>query len=350
MSGPGALSWAGAAAAVFSVSAIGVSLLRRWATARQILDVPNARSSHTLPTPRGAGLVLVVVTFLGAMAGVAVGAVVLTAPLLWVWVGALAVALVSWLEDVRRVPLPVRLCVHVVAAAVVVWAVDGSRDLVLPLVGDVRLSWAAPALGVLWIVGLANAFNFMDGVDGIAGGQALVAALAWMALTANQPGLRWIAMLVAAGSLGFLMHNWHPATIFMGDTGAIFLGFVLAVLPLLARGHDARLSFAGLLVVWPFVFDTTFTLLRRLRRRENVFAAHRSHLYQRLVIASWSHPAASLLYAALALLGAGLARLWVAQGESVAVFVSVTIGVAAVGLWLATIICERRSQRRLCGS
>jgi len=129
--------------------------------------------------------------------------------------------------------------------------------------------------------------------------------VAWTIIGARtgQPSLTLLGGAIAAASLGFLLHNWPPARIFMGDVGSAFLGFTLASLPLLSPRRDA-LFVPAVLILWPFVFDGTFTILRRLRNRENIFAAHRSHLYQRLVIAGYSHAFVTTLYAALAVLGA----------------------------------------------
>jgi UDP-N-acetylmuramyl pentapeptide phosphotransferase/UDP-N-acetylglucosamine-1-phosphate transferase len=155
-------------------------------------------------------------------------------------------------------------------------------------------------------VGLTNAYNFMDGIDGIAAGQGIVAAIGWgiIGLITGNPFLTALGFLLAASCLGFLCHNWPPARIFMGDVGSAFLGYTFAVLAVIASQSDPRLAFIGILFVWPFVFDAVFTFFRRLRKHENVFEAHRSHLYQRLVIAGYSHGVVSTLYIGLA--GAGV--------------------------------------------
>ena len=169
----------------------------------------------------------------------------------------------------------------------------------------------------------------MDGIDGIAGGQAVVAGLGWAALgwLSDQPLVGILGILLAASSLGFLGHNWPPARIFMGDVGSAFLGFTFAVLAVAAAQRDARLALAGVLLVWPFIFDACFTFLRRLRNGENVFAAHRSHLYQRLVIAGYSHRTVTLLYIGLAAWGAILAQLWTLDvaGSSLLIVVSMPV-------------------------
>jgi UDP-N-acetylmuramyl pentapeptide phosphotransferase/UDP-N-acetylglucosamine-1-phosphate transferase len=152
----------------------------------------------------------------------------------------------------------------------------------------------------------------MDGIDGLAGSQAIVAGMGWALLgsLSNQPLIGGLGILLAASSLGFLRHNWPPARIFMGDVGSAFLGFSFAALPLLAASAETagtaggRWVVIGALLVWPCVFDTAFTLLRRLRNREPIFKAHRSHLYQRLVISGLSHRRVTSIYALLSSLTA----------------------------------------------
>jgi UDP-N-acetylmuramyl pentapeptide phosphotransferase/UDP-N-acetylglucosamine-1-phosphate transferase len=168
-----------------------------------------------------------------------------------------------------------------------------------------------------------------------------MASTGWpLGLLTELPMVSALGVLVAGSSLGFLGHNWPPARIFMGDVGSAFLGFTLAMLAVIGGLADPRLPFAGVLVVWPFVFDATFTILRRLRRGENIFAAHRSHLYQRLVIAGWSHRTVTLLYLALAGIGAVLASLWVmaAPGSDWLVLVIPTL--CAFGLWRLVVRVE----------
>jgi UDP-N-acetylmuramyl pentapeptide phosphotransferase/UDP-N-acetylglucosamine-1-phosphate transferase len=151
-----------------------------------------------------------------------------------------------------------------------------------------------------------------------------------------------MGLLLAAASSGFLLHNWPPARIFMGDAGSGFLGFSFAVLPLLASPENPALLIVGVLLLWPFVFDTTFTLVRRLCRRENVFQAHRSHLYQRLVIAGLSHPAVTLLYLGLAGLGGLAAMAWTRAGPGAETALAL-VPCAGLGLWASVVWIERRT-------
>lgn len=318
--------------------------LDRW----QAIDIPNERSSHTRPTTRGGGLVIAAVTLVGALLGIANGpANHWAAPLVFVGSAAL-VALVSWIDDLRSLSSRVRFAAHSGAALLVMAAFGWWQVVNLPLIGEVQQGWLGAVATFVWIVGLTNAYNFMDGIDGIAGTQAVIAGLAWAIFSITYGA--WLgallAILIAATSLGFLGHNWAPARIFMGDVGSAFLGYSLAVLPLIIRAetqaHVASLPLLALLIVWPFVWDTTFTIIRRWRRGENIWAAHRSHLYQRLVIAGWRHAPVTLLYAGLALLGVALAYLVVRAPGIAAWLIMLALPLSAIGLYLLVLNQERR--------
>jgi UDP-N-acetylmuramyl pentapeptide phosphotransferase/UDP-N-acetylglucosamine-1-phosphate transferase len=265
------------------VSAALVRLIRAWAERREILDHPNERSSHVTPTPRGGGIAIVLVTLIGS-------AYWMTPKFAVAAVFALIVAWIGFIDDLRGLPARFRLLVQVAAATPVALLF-------------VPLPWAL--LAIVWIVGLTNAYNFMDGIDGIAGGQAVVAGLAWAALgmAARQPLIAVVGLLIAGSSAGFLLHNWQPARIFMGDAGATFLGFMFAALTVMAWPNWKAVAI-GALALWPFVADASFTFARRALRRERVMEAHKSHIYQRLNQRGLSHAAVASIYIALAAAGA----------------------------------------------
>ena len=281
------------------VTATMTPILAAWARRGNYLDIPNHRSSHAVPTPRIGGVALVL--------GVSTGALILDLSgtgldrrTVIVLAGALGIAVLGLIDDFRHVPALVRLAIQsAIATAVVV----GQPFSSLP--GSA--GWVEMFLTVLWLVALVNAYNFMDGIDGIAGAQAVVAGIGWLAVgtIVEAPHVAALGLLLAAASSGFLLHNWHPAKVFMGDAGSGFFGFLFAALPLLApASHGGSLWLCAILLMWPFLADTSLTLLRRLSRGENVLAAHRSHLYQRLVLAGQSHSRVALLYAGLAIIGA----------------------------------------------
>ncbi len=330
----------------------GVGALRRWAVRRSLLDIPNERSSHSNPTPRGGGLGIVVITLVGLVVARLFDASVSLSAFLAYLSGAALVAGVSWLDDLRSLPNRIRFGAHSLAAGLVLLGIGHWRAVDLPVIGAIDLGWLGVPITFLWLTGLTNAYNFMDGIDGIAGGQAVVAGLGWAVLgwLSDQALVSITGLLLAASSVGFLGHNWPSARIFMGDVGSAFLGYSFAVLPVIACQNNSRLALVGVLLVWPFVFDTAFTFLRRVRHRENVFAAHRSHLYQRLTIAGLSHLPVTSLYIGLDLLGMTLAFVWFRDvGSSDACTVTPLL-LACLALWVLVVRWEgaqaRRSQSR----
>lgn len=288
-----------------SASWIGVGLFRRWSLGRELLDVPNERSSHTAPVPRGGGSIIVV----ACLVGYALISLLFHTPFsIGYFTGALLVALVSWLDDLYSLAFWKRLIVHFAAAVILVFDLGGWQTIGLPLTAfEIGLG---PVLGaavaVAWVVWLLNAYNFMDGIDGIAALQAVIAGVGWglIGIVLGLEGLFLFASLFSAVAAGFLVHNWPPARIFMGDVGSAFLGFTLAAMPLLARneiGIDSPLlPLVAVAFVWLFVFDTIFTLFRRIINRERIWEAHRGHVYQRMVIGGRSHRAVTLAYGAAA--------------------------------------------------
>lgn len=299
-------AWFGAG---FVLAALLTARIIGWAEALGVVDRPNARSSHSRVTPRGGGVAIVAVTALAACVSGLLdppAAIRLAGAV----VPAVAVAIVSWIDDVRTLKNRVRFSVHLLAAAAATAVLGPIREVDMGGLGTLGLGAAAWPLTILWITGLTNAFNFMDGIDGIAGITATAAGLglAAAARLCGCPAVAAVSLAFAGAAVGFLTRNWPPARIFMGDVGSAFCGFLVAVLPMAATpdmvSHTVPVA---VLALWPFIFDTIFTLLRRLGRRENIFEAHRSHLYQRLVIAGGSHQATSTLYGWLAACGAALA-------------------------------------------
>ena len=268
----------GAAAA----SAAATGLVTRTLRQRAILDHPNERSSHAVPTPRGGGWgILAVLVPAWAALGVAPG----------VLAGVVLLAAVSWIDDRRSLPAGPRLLAQAVAIAAGLTAL-GDGTLVfqgwLP-------SWADRGLTALCWLWFTNLFNFMDGIDGIAGseavsvagGLALAAGLTEAGLAGAAPQLVEPSLVVAGAAAGFLVWNWQPAKVFMGDVGSIPLGFGLGWLLFSAAG--AGLWPAALLLPLVFVADASFTLARRALAGKRILQAHREHAYQRAVQGGWSH-------------------------------------------------------------
>ena len=276
------------------LSYFGISYFRRIAWKYQILDTPNERSSHLKPVPLGAGIIIVLIV-LATSAWVA-NAIDWKRSLIYI-VSASIIAWMGWRDDVHKVPAVLRLFVQSIIAIVSIAGMGYFKVVSVPLFGDLQLGIIGVIITFLWIVGLTNAYNFMDGIDGNAGGVAFSAALGWMWLAADTQKwfVFWLALAIAASSIGFLTHNWTPAKVFMGDVGSTFLGYSFAVLSLVSatQGGDALLL--GTLLMWVVIMDSFVTFVGRVVKGENVFSGHRSHLFQRLVLSGYKHTTISLL-------------------------------------------------------
>ncbi|MBA1275224.1 MraY family glycosyltransferase [Stutzerimonas azotifigens] len=269
-------------------------LVRRYALARSLFDIPNARSSHTLPTPRGGG-VAIVVTFLVTLPLLAAEGLA-SWPLVWALSGAGgAVALLGFLDDHAHVSPRWRLAGHFLCATWALFWLGGVPALNLFGI-DVQLGWFGQALAVIALVWLLNLYNFMDGIDGIASIEAITVCLGGALLyhCVGQPDLIILPALLAASVSGFLLWNFPPAKIFMGDAGSGFLGIVLGVFSLQAAWVSPPLLWGWIILLGVFVTDATFTLAGRLLRGDRVFEAHRSHAYQHASRRYGSHRQVSL--------------------------------------------------------
>jgi UDP-N-acetylmuramyl pentapeptide phosphotransferase/UDP-N-acetylglucosamine-1-phosphate transferase len=322
----------------FLIAAAIIPLVRSWAERRGVLDVPVHRSAHVRPIPRLGGVGLVAAVVAATLLATAARLDTLT-HLQLVTVVSVLVAAVSLIDDLRGLPALPRLAVHLFAGALTVFAFTATPG---ALVGPDWTTYGliGACIVVCWIASFINAFNFMDGVDGIAGTQALTAGLAWIAIgwIAGEPVFSWSGSVIAGASLAFLRYNWQPATIFLGDVGATFVGYWLAAMPLLSA-TPSRFILPGVLIVWPFALDVTVTLVKRIARGDHLFAGHQQHLYQRLAANGWSHAQVARLYGMLSALGAAAAIALVAGNQALT-------GAAIAAMAVSWVTVSQRVTRR----
>jgi len=253
-------------------------LLRAFAHKKQIIDIPNERSSHTLPTPKGGGLAIITV-FLMVNIYLYMNSQI-SSSLFWALICVLPVTAVSMLDDLFTLPAKIRFLVQLLSSLLALYILGGvdSVNLGCCIIEGVWINIIA-VISMLWLI---NLYNFLDGLDGYAASEAVFVGVSVFLLFHNEVGL-----YLALASLGFLLFNWPKASFFMGDVGSASLGFIFAVLLLNDAGNPNFLAWVILLSL--FWFDATVTLLRRFKNKEKLFQAHRKHMYQRLHQAGWSH-------------------------------------------------------------
>ena len=301
-------AFAVAAVLGFVVAAGTAWLVARNATRLGLLDVPNERSSHVSTTPRGGGI--------GIVAGVAAGVIYLAAvgiPLdrnLGVLLaGAAVLAALGVVDDRRSVPARYRIAIEVAVAVAVVGLIGGIDRLPLPPPLDLPIGWLGLPLAVVWLVTVTNFYNFMDGIDGLAGGQGF-ASCAGVIIGIWSAGAVELAVVLAAACLGFLLLNSPPARIFLGDSGSYSLGFAIAGLPLLAPQFGRPMAlFAVAVGLTLFLLDPLETLVRLGRAGRRIGVAHRAHSYQALAPTRDRHRRVALALVLIGLvlsLGGGL--------------------------------------------
>lgn len=255
--------------------------LRMYAIKKNVIDVPNSRSSHSVPTPRGGG-VSIVICFLAGLVYLAYNDVLSANLLILFFVAGALVALIGWLDDHGHVNARWRLLTHFSSAVLIVFVTGGLPT--LSFFGfDINFGWLGFLLATFALVWLLNLYNFMDGIDGLAGSQAVIASAivgCLLVFLLDKPAEASLHFLMAVSALGFLVWNFPPAKIFMGDAGSGFVGLMLGSLMLISAQVDQALLWAWLIMLGVFIVDATMTLFIRLLRGDKIYEAHRSHAYQ----------------------------------------------------------------------
>jgi len=265
------------------------------------MDIPNERSSHVTPTPRGGGIAFVATSLIGFLLLLLNSALTGTELLALCCAGSI-VAIAGHLDDRQKISgATVRLVLHAISAVILIVGVGIPSELAL-FDRTVNTGIVGSILGVVYLVWLLNLFNFMDGTDGIAASEAIFVLLAGAFLNyhvlsvANHSAA---AVVLAASTFGFILYNWSPAKIFMGDVGSGYLGVGVGGLSLIAANQDPELLWVWIILLAIFVSDATVTLIRRLLRKQKPHVAHRSHAYQHLAIRLNSHAKVALLVLAV---------------------------------------------------
>lgn len=270
-------------AGIFVAVLAATAALRAWLVRRAFLDIPNERSSHTVPTPRGGGIAIVAVGFAAIWTTSHLPLVILVCGIL--------LAVLSWFDDIKSLPaLPRFMAQILTVATAIVTVLPTSAVFQFPISPTI----AAIAIGLVW-VWFINLYNFMDGIDGISGVETMSICFGIALIASQTDGANHLVMpslIIATATAGFLWWNWHPAKIFLGDVGSVPIGFITGylLLELAAAGQPE----AALLLPGYYLADATITLIRRALRCEKVWRAHKEHFYQRAHQRGLSHSDISL--------------------------------------------------------
>jgi len=261
---------------LFFLSVVLTYVIKAYAMKKAVFDIPNERSSHSRPTPKGGGLAIVIVFYLGLL----YFKESIDSKLLYALLCAVPVALISLADDLFTLSSKIRFFIQSASAGMALYFLGGvsSIDFILFEIHG----WWINVIAFLAIVWLTNLYNFLDGIDGYAGSEAVMVGLGLFLFFHNPLGL-----VIVAACLGFLLFNWHQASIFMGDIGSATLGFVFAVFVFYDTSHGS--IYVWMILLSLFWFDATLTLIRRYRKDEPITQAHKKHAYQRLTQGGWSH-------------------------------------------------------------
>lgn len=254
-----------------------------------VLDDPTDRSLHDVPKPRTGGIAIFISIFITWLI------IVLTQDveiyIYYVLMGLCLLSVISLIDDRYSIPQIWRLLVHILAAILLILSGIGLSANDIQIENLIDNSMVLNVLTILVVVWCINLYNFMDGMDGLAGGMGVIGfgCLAWLGWLAGNNLFMFMALIIAAANLGFLLHNFPPAKIFMGDVGSITMGYLVAFFSLWGIKAQIFTWWIPILIFSPFIVDATITLIKRLYNREKVWEAHKSHYYQKLVQIGWGH-------------------------------------------------------------
>ncbi len=304
--------------------------VRIWSIKRAILDIPNDRSSHTIPTPRGGGLAVAIVWFL------VISLLFLNSKidnkLYFALLCGIPISAIGLLDDVITISPKIRLIIQIVSSILAIMILGGLKIVEFGSI-NFQSTFILSVIAVIGIVWFTNLFNFLDGIDGYISTEVIFICTAFFLLTKVE-----LPLFLAAASLGFLLLNWQPAKIFMGDVGSTLLGFTIGVLAVYYQNTGEASIAVWLLLTSLFWFDATITLYRRWRNKESLSKAHRKHAYQRIVQSGFSHQKTVLLSLGFNLIIFGLAWLMINNSD----YTLYIFGINLVFLWLIMKLVDKR--------
>ena len=278
------------------IAALLTGLIRQYAIRKSLIDIPNERSSHEVPVPRGGGLSIVLICLISILI-IGFSEQLDRNQVVALFGGGSLVAAIGWLDDHRDVSALFRAFVHLIASIWTVFWLGGLGPIELGFT-TMDLGWFGSMLAVIGMIWLINLYNFMDGTDGLAAVQAITAGSfsVFLFLSAGVTGPALITLIMIAATTGFLLWNWSPAKIFMGDVGSSFLGYFFGALAILGEQYGSVPVLIWSILLALFFWDATLTLINRFRSGEKWYAAHRSHAYQRFVQMGHSHQKLALWF------------------------------------------------------
>lgn len=307
---------------------------------------------HSQPTPQTGGLAIIASVVIGLIAAASILALMqpskpvlpkgLASGSLWIVVSMLLVFVVSFIDDYTGLPAILRLGVQAASALIIIIGVGLTLSPIsIPGMQPIQLGLAAIPVSALFLIWMANLYNFMDGMDGFAGGMTFIGFgfLTYFGWQAHFPVMLIIASFVSIAALGFLVHNFPPARIFMGDAGSITLGFLAGTLMILGVRDRIFDLWVPLMIFSPFIVDATVTLIRRALHRKKIWEAHREHYYQRLVLIGWSHRRTVLAEYGVMITCGGLAILYHHSSENWRLLI--------LGAWVVMFLILERLVNRL---
>ena len=328
------------------VSAGLTGILRKIGIHYQIMDVPTSRSSHERPTPRGGGMAVAVTYFLFTGAFLAggllppdkVGGLLITG---------CAITLLGFIDDLITLPRNPRVIVWLVITGLAVLLGISLEAIELPVLGTVQFGIFSPLVTFLWLIGVTNFYNFMDGIDGLAASETILTAgfLLFFSFRAGNDVIAFSSLVLLGAAGGFLIYNFPPAKIFMGDGGSNFLGFMFAALAVLGgKAESNQIPFViPVILLNMFLLDGSVTLIKRLPKGKNWLEPHRDHYYQRLIKSGLSHLQVTLLYSSMNIILGGVAYVYLVAANDL--LRAGLLVLSAVPFLFVVIITHRREQR-----